>query len=81
MYGIINMDKKDYKNSKQEYKENKKAVKETYKKFGGKFKSGGDAFIDFMKSTVDPSKKDIILNAINRGKLAQFTRMNRFKNV
>jgi len=69
---------KDYKNTKQEYKSNKKAVKETFKKFGGKFQSKDDTFIDFMKSTVDPKKKQDILNAINRGKLAQFTRMNRF---
>lgn len=72
---------KNYKNTKQAYKENKKAVKETFKKFGGKFRSQDDAFIDFMKSTVDPSKKKIILDVINRGKLAQFTRMNRFNNV
>lgn len=69
----------DNKTREQMYNENKKTIENVYNKVGGKMKS--DTFVDFMKSTVDPKKKDIILTAITRGKLAQFSRMNRFKNV
>lgn len=63
---------------KKDLEKAREALYNVYTKTGGEKSKARDGFTALLKAVVDKRKEKEMINLLNRGHLAKFSRMNRF---